>query len=213
VVVNGGNAAYTDGNGLSVSLAGQNSVVEQILVTFNEPVDLDPGAFTITNNAAGVTVISGPAPNTLPVTANVAEVGSGKTQYIVTFSGPGTTAIPGGTGNVIDDGLYILNVIGSHVHANGLTAADSNTGFWALYGSAGSANVLTAGSIGDGNSQVFVNSPDFTVFKNTFGSETDLPGGPYQPYYNVSMDANLDGVLDASDFARFKANFGADWVF
>jgi IPT/TIG domain len=213
VVVNGGNAAYTDSNGLSVSLAGQNSVVEQILVTFNESVDLDPGAFTITNNAAGVTVVSGPAPNTLPVTANFAPAGADKTQYIVTFSGPGTTAIPGGIGNVIDDGLYILNTIGSHVHANGLTAADNNTGFWALFGSAGSANVLTSGSIGDGNSQVFVNNPDFTVFKTTFGSETDLPGSPYQPYYNVSMDANLDGILDAIDYAKFKHNFGADWIF
>jgi hypothetical protein len=213
VVVNGGAPAYTDSNGLSVSLLGQNSVVEQILVTFNEAVDLDPGAFTITNDAAGVTVHAGPTPNTLPVTANFAPVGSDKSQYIVTFSGPGTTAIPGGAGSVIDDGLYILNTLGSHVHANAQTAADTNTGFWALFGSAGSNNVLTAGFIGDGNSEVFVNNPDFTQFRNTFGSESDLLGGPYQPNYDVSMDANLDGFLDAIDYAKFKHNFGADWSF
>ena len=44
--------------------------------------------------------------------------GSGNTQFIVTFSGPGTTPIPGGTGNVIKDGLYVLNVVGSHVHGS-----------------------------------------------------------------------------------------------
>jgi hypothetical protein len=37
-VVNGGDPAYLDSNGLAVSLAGQNSVVEQILVTFNQAV-------------------------------------------------------------------------------------------------------------------------------------------------------------------------------
>src|SRR5207302_1783936 len=40
VIVNGGAPQYTDSLGNSWSLAGQNSVVEQILVTFNEPVTL-----------------------------------------------------------------------------------------------------------------------------------------------------------------------------
>jgi hypothetical protein len=214
VFVNGGAPVYLDSNGLSVSLAGQNSIVEQILVTFNEAVTLDPGAFTITNNAAGVTVVGGPAPNTLPVTAGFAVVpGSGNTQFVVTFSGPGTNPISGGTGNTIKDGLYILNTIGSHVHANGQTAADVNTGFWALYGSAYTPDNTLSSSIGDGGSEVVVDAPDFLLFKNTFGSESDLPGGPAQPTYDVSMDANLDGVVDASDFAKFKDNFGADWTF
>src|SRR5437660_1559317 len=49
IVVNGGAPAYLDCNGNSVSLVGQNSVVEQLLVTFNKSVTLDSGAFTITN--------------------------------------------------------------------------------------------------------------------------------------------------------------------
>jgi uncharacterized repeat protein (TIGR01451 family) len=217
VVVNGGAPAYIDENGLGVSLAGQNSVVEQILVTFNEQVTLDPGAFTITNNAAGVTVNAGPAPNTLAVTAiptPVASSGSaatGYSQYIITFSGPGTTAIPGGAGNVIDDGLYILNTIGSHVHANSQTAANNNTGFWALYGSVVNADNIVSNSIGDGNSEVFVDNGDFSQFRNTFGSESDIPAGP--PAYNVGFDSNLDGFVDNSDFSKFRTNFGADWSF
>ena len=65
--------------------------------------------------------------------------------------------------------------------------------------------------IGDGNSEVVVTSPDFNQFKNTFGSESDIPTGP--PAYVVSMDSNLDGVLDATDFSKFKNNFGVDWAF
>jgi hypothetical protein len=211
VIVNGGAPAYLDGNGLAFSLVGQNSIVEQILVTFNEAVTLDPGAFTITNDAAGVTVLGGPLPNTLPVNAIQTPVpASDNTQWIVTFSGPGTIAIAGGVGSYIRDGLYILNTIGSKVHANGQTAANNNTGFWALYGSDPSDDTLSA-TIGDGNSEVVVTVVDFGIFKNAFGSESDLAAGP--PAYNVSMDSNLDGVLDLSDFSRLKTNFGADWVF
>jgi Bacterial Ig-like domain (group 3) len=218
VVVNGGAPAYLDSNGLSVSLAGQNSVVEQILVTFDEAVTLSPGAFTITNNAAGVTYFGGELPSTLAVTANFAVVpGSGNTQYMVTFSGPGATAIPGGAGTYIKDGLYILNVISADVHSvvgSVPMAADVNTGFWALYGATDPALTSGPGSyIGDGNSEVFVDSPDFNEFKNTFGSETDIPGGPGQPFYDVAMDSNLDGILDATDFSKFKPTFGTDWIF
>jgi hypothetical protein len=214
VVVNGGASAYLDQNGLAVSLAGQNSVVEQILVTFNEAVTLDANAFSITNNAGAVTVFGGPAPNTLAVNAIQTPVsGSGNTQWLVTFSGPGATAIPGGTGSVIKDGVYILNVVGAKVHANSQTAASASTGFWALYGSAFAGDNTVSPTIGDGNSEVVVDSPDFNLFKTTFGSESDLPGGPGQPTYNVAMDSNLDGVLDATDFLNFKTNFGADWTF
>jgi fibronectin-binding autotransporter adhesin len=215
VVVNGGAPAYTDSNGLRVSLAGQNSIVEQILVTFNEPVTLDAGALTITNDAAGVTVLGGPAPNALPVTAIQTPVGnSPSAQWMVTFSGTGTTPIPGGLGNAIKDGLYILNTIGSKVHANGQTAlADNHAGFFALYGSVAASDNIVSSTIGDGGSEVVVDAPDFSLFKNTFAAESDLPSGPSQPFYDVALDSNLDGVIDATDFAKFKANFGADWVF
>jgi len=56
-----------------------------------------------------------------------------------------------------------------------------------------------------------VDATDFNLFKNAFGSESDIPAGP--PVYDVRMDSNLDGVLDASDFSKFKINFGADWSF
>jgi hypothetical protein len=64
--------------------------------------------------------------------------------------------------------------------------------------------------VADGGSEVVVDSPDFSLLKTTFGSESDLAGGVAQPAYNPAMDATLDGVLDATDFSKFKTNFGAD---
>jgi hypothetical protein len=67
--------------------------------------------------------------------------------------------------------------------------------------------------IGDGNSELNVDSPDFNLFRLTFGSESDLAGGVGQPTYDVSMDSNLDGFVDSIDSLAFRNNFGADWVF
>jgi Bacterial Ig-like domain (group 3)/Beta-propeller repeat len=218
VVVNGGAPAYTDSFGNSFSLAGQNSVVEQILVTFNEAVTLDAGAFTITNNHAGVTVVSGPDPNTLAVNAIQTPVyGSGNTQWIVTFYGPGTTPIPYGAGNVIKDGLYILNTIGSKVHASGLTATTTHSGFWALYGDTTYHHIsgvdfnIGAGYVGDGYSDASIGSGDFAAFKACYNSDSTNDYAP--PSYNVEFDANLDGSDASSDFVQFKNNYNADWEF
>jgi hypothetical protein len=213
VVVNGGAPAYTDSNGLQVSLAGQNSVVEQILVTFNEPVTLSGTPFTVTNDTnTTVSINSGPSPNTAPVTANYAVVpGSNNTQYIVTFSGAGTNPIPGGAGRTIKDGIYYLNVVGANVSANSQTAANSSSGFWALYGSADNNDNSISPTFGDGNSEVFVDIGDFNQFRATYGSESDIPGGP--PAYNAAYDSNLDGFVDITDFNKFRTNYGADWSF
>ena len=218
VTVNGGAPQYIDQNGLAVSLAGQNSVVEQLLVEFNQAVTLDSGAFRICNDAAGVTVLGGYNPNTLAVTANTpipvlatGNATTGYSQYIVTFSGPGTNAIPGGTGNVIKDGLYILHIDGSKVHANGQAAATNNVVFWALYGSSVNTDNVISPNIGDGNSEVFVSLTDFSAFRNAFGSESDIPTGP--PIYSVALDSDLSGFVDLTDFGIFQPNFGADWAF
>jgi hypothetical protein len=217
VVVNGGTPQYVDSNGQSWSLAGQNSVVEQLLVTFNEPVTLDSGAFTVLNNASGVAVVSGAGPNTLAVTANAPiPVGGGPsaTQWIVTFSGPGTTSLAyGGTGSVIMDGLYKLFTNGSHVHANGLTAANNLTGFWSMYGAVHDNTV--SNNVGDGNSDVFVDATDFNEFRywlNNPGidSTTAAYGATYFAY-----DYDLDDFADADTFNTFRAelNSNREWIF
>jgi hypothetical protein len=219
VVVNGGAPQYTDSNGASWSLAGQNSVVEQLLVSFNEPVTVTAGAFTITNDAAGVNVISGAGPNTLPVTANAPiPVGGGPaaSQWIVTFSGAGTSSLAyGGVGNVIKDGLYILNINASHVAASsgGLPmSANVNSVFWAMYGAVHDNAVST--NPGDGNSDVFIDANDFNEFRywlNHPNIDSTVPAyGTYVPY-----DYDLDGFCDADTFNTFRAalNTNREWTF
>jgi hypothetical protein len=216
IVVNGGAPQYVDSQGYSYPLAGQNSVVEQILVTFNEPVSLAPGAFSIINNAAAVSVVSGPAPNALPVTAIQTPVAnSGNMQWIVTFAGPGTINISyGGIGTVIRDGVYILHINASSVAAigNGVPiSADVNSGFWALFGSVYD-NTLSA-NIGDGNSEVFVDANDFNLFRLMLDSGADSSNTYGPPYYSVAMDYDLSGFYDTVDFNAFVNYQSTDWIF
>jgi large repetitive protein len=204
VTINGG--AYIDPNtGNSENLAGQNSVVQNFLVNFNESVTLDSGAVTITPHA-GVIVNSGEQPSQLAVTAVVTAVAnSNGTQYLITFSGPGV-----GANGVIDDGVYDLTIIASKVHANSQTlAVNQVTTFWKLYGSLPANNTVTPAAIGDGNSEVFVNNNDYTAFKSTYNSESDLSS----PQYNAFLDSNLDGFIGNGDFNAFKKSYNSDWSF
>ena len=143
--------------------------------------------------------------------------GSNGSQYVITFSGAGTVAGsgngfgPNGSGAVIDDGLFILTTVASQITANSQNMASNySTEFWKLYGSLSADNSLTSGTIGYGNSEVFVDAGDYNAFKSTFGSESDLSG---PPVYNPYMDSNLDGYIDACDFNAFNASFGTDWSF
>jgi Bacterial Ig-like domain (group 3)/Beta-propeller repeat len=217
VVVNGGTPQYADQLGMSFSLAGQNSVVEQLLVTFNEPVTLAPGAFSILANIP-VTVNSGPMPNTAEVDLNAPiQVGDGH-QWIVTFANSAGTRPNGYGAYLIDDGVYTLHIDHTKVTADSQTmAADSDTGFWALYGdttyhhiSGVDLNVGT-GYIGDGYSDASVGTNDFAGFKSCYNADATNYYAP--PNYNVEYDYNLDGSDGASDFIQFKANYNADWQF
>jgi Bacterial Ig-like domain (group 3)/Putative Ig domain/Galactose oxidase, central domain/Fibronectin type III domain/Kelch motif len=217
-VVNGGTPQYVDQQGLTLDISNQNSVVLQILVTFNEPVTLAPGAFSIVNNASAVTVNSGPMPNTAEVDLNAPiQVGDGH-QWIVTFaSSPGTHSNGYGA-YIIDDGVYLLHIDHTKVQANAQTmAADNDTGFWALYGDTTYHHIsgvdfnVGSGYVGDGYSDASVGSADFLGFKACYNSDSSDYYAP--PNYNVKFDANLDGSVASSDFADFKANFNTEWVF
>jgi hypothetical protein len=168
-------------------------------------VTLSPGAFTITPDA-NVVVNSGIAPSTLAVSSVVTAVaGSNGTQYLITFSGPGVNS-----SGVIDDGVYNLTTVAADVHAAGLAmTANQVTTFWKLYGSLPANNSLTSGTIGDGNSNVFVNNADYTALKMAYNSESDLSF----PSYNVFLDSNLDGFVNNSDFSAFKKTYNTDWIF
>jgi subtilase family serine protease len=217
-VVNGGTPQYVDQQGQTLDISNQNSVVLQILVTFNEPVTLAPGAFSVINNAGAVTVNSGPLPNTAEVDLNAPiEVGDGH-QWIVTFANSAGTHPNGNGAYLIDDGLYTLHIDHTKVQANAQTmAADNNTGFWALYGdityhhiSGVDLNIGT-GYVGDGYSDASVGANDFTLFKQHYNADSSNEYAP--PYYFLPTDADLNGSDDSGDYVHFKTNYNADWQF
>jgi Bacterial Ig-like domain (group 3) len=230
IEVNGGTVQYHDafGNGSAEPIAGQNSVVEQLLVTFNEPVTLDPGAFSITpysvspdGNAGFMEVVvnSGPSPNQVaPILNDPIQVGDGH-QWIITFGNNAATT-PNGSGfYVLKDGVYSLNIDHTKVTANSQhMAADVGgpgpSSFWALYGDTtfhDISGVDHPGFIGDGYSDASVGNADFQAFKSCDNSDSTNYYAP--PNYNVEFDANLDGSVANSDFVQFKTNYNADWQF
>jgi Bacterial Ig-like domain (group 3)/Kelch motif/Beta-propeller repeat/YDG domain/Galactose oxidase, central domain len=226
-VVNGGSPQYVDQLGHSFSLAGQNSVVEQILVTFNEPVTLDPDAFSVVPfsistdgnvHPGQVLVNSGPNPNQVaPLLNDPIEVGDGH-QWIITFGNNAATT-PNGSGfYVLKDGVYTLHIDHTKVSANSQNmAADNDTGFWALYGDTNYHHIsgvdlnVGTGYVGDGYSDASVGSTDFVGFKSCYNADASNYYAP--PNYNVEYDANLDGSDASSDFVQFKTNYNADWQF
>jgi hypothetical protein len=157
---------------------------------------------------------------------STAVAGSNNTQFVLAFSGPGvnshdnTATGNGGIGNIfttIKDGFYQLNIDGSKVHANGLTAANDNTNFWALHGVA-NANFGVAGvdefilspNLGDGQSEAIIGSAGTQNIYAAYGSESDLESAPY---YVAMYDVNLDGTIDSLDVQTFYGNFNTDWTF
>ena len=230
---------YVDGQGYTFDLSGQNSVVVSLLVTFNEPVSLDSGAFAVTpeptTNVAGtpgsVYVQFGNQPNELPIAVNTPVAvggGSSATQWVLTFSGSGTTPIgesPGfaGIGNLLKDGVYNFNMDGAKVHANAQTAATSSSVFWAMYGAnslyqsngTNGANGANGGTLspvlGDGTSELFLDPADVVERNNHFLADSSNQFAP--PNYDPAMDADLSGFYDGIDAARFNSNYLNDWTF
>jgi Bacterial Ig-like domain (group 3)/Beta-propeller repeat len=231
IEVNGGTVQYHDafGNGSAEPIAGQNSVVEQILVTFNEPVTLNPGAFSVTpysiNNGVDplapgeVLVNSGPNPNQVaPILNAPIQVGDGH-QWIITFGNNAATTDNGQGFYVLKDGVYSLNIDHTKVTANAQNMAADVTGpgassFWALYGDTtfhDISGVDHPGYIGDTYSDASVGNADFQAFKACDNSDSTNYYAP--PNYDVRFDANLDGSVANSDFVQFKTNYNTDWQF
>jgi predicted outer membrane repeat protein len=230
IEVNGGTVQYHDafGDGLTETIAGQNSVVEQILVTFNEPVTLASGAFSVVpyaistdglTHSGQVLVNSGPNPNqVVPLLNAPIQVGDGH-QWIITFANNAATT-PNGSGfYVLKDGVYSLNIDHTKVTANSQNMVADVGGpgassFWALYGDTAFHDISGidhAGYIGDGYSDASVGNADFQAFKACYNSDSTNSYAP--PYYNVEFDGNLDGSVAASDFVQFKLNYNTDWQF
>lgn len=208
VIVNGGPDIILNEDLPPVSLAGQSSVVKQILVEFNQPVSVASDAFTIRPRTKNVLVNGGAAPSTAVVDTSITPLSA--SEYLITFSGPGTHD------GIIDSGIYDLTTHADKVSAHGDTmTADRTTTFFALFGvlgeTVGGANPSDSNSVGDGSAHVFVDPGSLFQFSDAFGAAPNGPAGA--PRYNVAFDKNLDGFIDPGDLFALTDAFGVDWVF
>ena len=141
-------------------------------------------------------------------------LGPAASQWVVTFSGPGTTPVGEagayGVGNIVKDGLYKLFTHGNHVHAYGQTALNNNTGFWAMFGAAHDITPPVS-FVGDGTSEIFLDPYDVADRNNSFLADSSNLYAP--PLYDLAMDSDLSGWYDGLDVARFNNNYLNDWVF
>jgi hypothetical protein len=163
----------------------QRSMVDDVVYTFNEPVNIvdpgtDPNVFTIAV-ASGWT-------GTAPTLSWAPVAGSGNAQWAVTFSGNGVS------GGSIADGAYTITVNDQ----TAITAVSDSQQLTLTPGSApGTGNPGYATQqfyrlYGDINGDQFVNAADNAKFKQALTT------------YNAAFDYNQDGFVNAFDNAKFK---------
>lgn len=116
--------------------------------------------------------------------------GLGSTELTLSFAG---SAVVGGA---LPTGSYQLNVVGNAIIGNGRAIDAAGTG--APAGSNAFAAVMVSGLTGDYNGDGFVNSADYTIYRDTLGSTTDL-----------RADGDNNGTIEAADYALWAANYGA----
>jgi len=102
-----------------------------------------------------------------------------------------------GNGNPFDDGAWI----GSGTGMSGRMLSDGDWDSWAFTPTfdftAAAENPHAANPPGDFNRDGIINAADYTVWRDTLGSTTQLVA-----------DADGSGVVDAADYTLWKSNFG-----
>ena len=167
---------------VSALVGAQRSMVNSILYTFSEPVNISGDAATIAIHSGQ----SGTLPTSLIWTAINPNADGSSAQWAVTFSGVGVT------GGSIADGVYdiTLNPAAVTSDANPAVLAQSRPTdtFYRLFGDAQ----------GTGK----VNSADYTAFLSSYGLKSTAPG--YLAYFAD------DGTnkIDSADYNAFLTNYG-----
>lgn len=172
----------------------QRSRIDQLVVTFEGDVEIQDGAFTVTQRESG---------NVVPVSVTTTVDGQGRAVVALTFEGTLTRG-----GGALVDGNYQLEIDGSKITRNGqaLDADQDGSGgdmvsfgddeadqFFALYGDS------------DGNRRV--NLADFIAFRSSFGKLSGEDG------YNHIFDFDNNLRVNLSDFIAFRARFGTQLDF
>jgi hypothetical protein len=186
--------------------AVQRSSIQSVSVTFNEPVNLATGSFTMYQevlNSNGSINTSATATN---VTADISATLSNNNETVTFAVNPNSGIDRNGFG-FFTNGIYQLMLNGSAITDQATNSANFDNG--------GSMPVSFANSVaadngtssyfgvlfGDVNGDGTVNNSDARVFNNGYLTSTG------QSNYNISMDFNDDGTINNSDTRKENADY------
>lgn len=165
--------------------SAQRSGIRELTVTFNEPVELEPGAFVLTRRPDGG---SGP----LHPSVLASNPSGDRLTWRLTFSGPATTSFGG-----LADGIYDLTVDATKVTdaVGNPMAASVTTTFHRLFG--------------DLNGDRRVDSADVAAFSALFGSTTASSG----PAFAWWADSDDNGAINNADLLQLRSRLGVVYVY
>lgn len=164
------------------------SAITSLEVTFDSEVIVSTSSVVLTNTTTGTAVTS------LSIET---DSDGGKTTATITFNS-GASIIERAVGlNTLDNGVYILTILGAEVVAAvGEAAMESDETF----GDAGVDRFFR--KYGDHNGDDSVSLLDFASLRRTFG----LAVGDSE--YHDDLDSDGDGVISLLDFSKFRRGFG-----
>ena len=165
----------------------QRSMVNQIVVTFDQAVAIGAGAFVITQRGGGT------------VTSSAAGVTNAQGQFVVTISFSGASTRNG----ALNDGYYQLNIDGTKLTRAGRSLdinQDGAGGDSLVIGDDEADNFFAL--FGDINGDGLVGVAEFGQFRSAFGKTSSDVG------YNILFDFEGDGVVGIGDFGQFRSRFG-----
>lgn len=166
-----------------VALGQTCSMLMALVVTFDQPVTADAGAFSVVNLPSGVADPGGDLTGASGADLTATPAGSA---VVLTFTA-GEVSEPSGS---LKDGIWRMTVDMTKVHAGGAAGSGSEIvdGIRRLFGD----------SNGDGDA----GAEDDAAFQAANNTSSGAPG------YDAAFDSNADGFIDPTDESEFGSRFG-----
>jgi hypothetical protein len=183
----------------------QRSRVVNVTAVFDQAVELDPGAMTLSLHLldvrfAGVLMPDGKG----AVPSLVFTPSTDHKTWTVTFSGPNTEVGAADLLASLVDGVYDFKIDAAKVHPVGLpnlnlAGGSSTTTFHRLFGDIHAPSTPTGGTLG-ADFEAVVNTGDNLAFRTAFNKPIDAG-------YRAFLDFNGDGVINSADNLQFRNRF------
>jgi|GEM_PF-4106398 len=174
----------------------QRSLVKQILITFDEDVDLAEGAFSLVKRGANGGAVT---------TTFIKRVNSvGRTEVVLSFSGTFTR----GASNALVDGNYQLTIDGTKITRDGRMLdinRDSVGGDELVLGDEAADRFFAY--YGDLNGDRTISLAELNAMRAAFGKNNTSPA------YNPLLDFDQNNLVSLLELNQFRARYGRSLAF